>query len=224
MDNKPICSCCSGKKSGTHELIQHWDNTYNKVETEKLGWYEENPQPSLRLINKCNLAEDAAILNVGAGSTTLIDELLKLKYTNIIANDISSNAFDILKKRIGRDSQNVKFLIDDITLPYELAKLEKVDLWHDRAVLHFFTDKNEQNAYFDLLRKLVVKNGYVIIAVFNLNGATKCSGLPVCRYDENMLHLKLGPDFKLIEAFNHTYIQPSGNPREFIYTLFKRIN
>jgi SAM-dependent methyltransferase len=222
METKPTCSCCSGKKTGTIELMQHWNKTYHKVETEKLGWYEEKPEASLRLIEKCNLNKDAAILNVGAGSTTMVDELLKLNYTKIIANDISSSAFDNLKKRLGNNNQ-VKYIIDDLTFPSELANLEQVDLWHDRAVLHFFNEKREQECYFDLLRKLVKKNGYVIIAVFNLNGATKCSGLPVHRYDESMLHLKLGPDFELIQAFNHTYTQPSGNTREFIYTLYKRI-
>jgi len=224
MNTKSSCSCCSDKNSGITDFIDHWNKTYDKNATEKLGWYENKPEQSLQLIKKCELNKDAMILNVGAGSTTLIDELLKQNYTNLIANDLSSNALEKLQERLGSDKNKVKWIIDDLTFPTELTKLENgVSLWYDRAVLHFFNGKYEQDAYFGLLRKLVKKDGFAIIAVFNLNGATKCSGLPVFRYDENMLHLKLGKDFELIETFNHTYTQPSGNTREFIYTLYKRI-
>ena len=99
----------------------------------------------------------------------------------------------------------------------------QIDLWHDRAVLHFFHERSSQDAYFALLQKLVRPGGYVIIAAFNLNGAPTCSGLPVFRYDARMLQEKLGENFKLLEAFDHTYTQPSGDTRAYVYTLFRRI-
>ena len=57
------------------------------------------------------------------------------------------------------------------------------------------------DSYFNLLRSIVKENGFVIIAAFNLNGATKCSGLPIHRYDKKMIQEKLGKDFELIESF-----------------------
>jgi hypothetical protein len=105
-----------------------------------------------------------------------------------------------------------------------LLKLKNVDLWNDRAVLHFFTEEPQQKAYFDLLKKVVNKNGYVILAEFNLEGAKKCCGLDVFNYNESMLQERLGNDFELLKSFNYTYTQPSGNTREYVYTLFKRIN
>ncbi len=201
----------------------HWNKVYTRNEIDKLGWYEESPEPSLRLINKCNLRKNAALLNVGAGATTLVGELLDIGYERIIANDISSAALDKLKKRLGNNrSSRVHWVVDDLNNPNELNKLEPVDLWHDRALLHFLNDTQKQNTYFNLLKKLVKQNGFVIIATFNLNGATKCSGLPVYRFDENMLHEKLGNSFELIEAFDYTYTMPSGDTREYVYTLFKR--
>jgi len=148
---------------------------------------------------------------------------LTREFKNIIVNDISSSALSMLKMSIKKaDQKNVQFILDDLTKPVALNNLEAVDLWHDRAVLHFFQDQKEQNIYFNLLKKLVKLNGCVIIAVFNLNGAEKCSGLPVFRYDEKMLEEKLGADFALTHSFNHTYHMPSGAPREYVYTLFKR--
>ncbi len=201
----------------------HWNKVYLKKEVESLGWYEEKPQPSIELIKKSGIGKDALLLNVGAGATTLVDELVEQGYNNIIANDISHESLDKLKIRLGENkSKSINWVVDDLTNPQKLNDLGQIDLWHDRAVLHFFTEKHEQETYFKLIDKLVKKGGYVIIAVFNLNGATKCSGLPVVRYNEKAISSCLGDEFKLIEAFDHTYIMPSGDTREYIYTLYKR--
>lgn len=217
------CSCCSSDELFENDLTSHWDKTYTS-DIQKLGWYEENPEQSLKLIEKCKLDKNASILNVGAGASTLIDELVKLGYNNIIANDLSSNALDKIKERIGNNSSKVKWIVDDLTQPTELNSLSEIDLWHDRAVLHFFNEPEEQNSYFDLVRKLVKKNGYVIIASYNLDGAEKCSGLYVFRYNKEMIQKRLGGDFNLIEAFDYSYTNPFGDTREYIYTLFQRKN
>lgn len=205
------------------DLKLHWNKTYERAEIEKLGWYEETPEPSLRLIDKCNLDKNALILNVGAGATRLVDELLDEGYENIIVNDLSATALDKLKLRLSERENKIHWVVDDLTQPTVLCNLEPIDLWHDRAVLHFFYSEKEQDTYFNLLRKLVKKKGFVIIATFNLEGATKCSGLPVFRYDKKMLQEKLGGDFELIEAFDYCYTMPKGETRKYIYTLFKRI-
>lgn len=205
-------------------LQSYWDRVYEKMEVEQLGWYEENPEQSLLLIEKCDLKKNARILNVGTGASTLIDKLLENKYENLIACDISSSSLNKLKARLGDEKSNrVDWIVDDLTNPDHLTKINKVDLWHDRAVLHFLTEKHHQDRYFKLLHSLVKKEGYVIIAAFNMEGATMCSGLPVYRYNKQGISGKLGNQFRLIDYFNYTYTMPSGDPREYIYTLFKRI-
>lgn len=200
----------------------HWDQVYNNMEASQLGWYESTPEPSLQLIRSCGMPRDAALLNVGAGATTLVDELLAAGFHNIIVNDISPLALEKLKQRLGAEKEKVCWIIDDLTRPRVLPGIKPVDLWHDRAVLHFFNEKEEQNAYFNLLKKLVKPGGFVILAAFHLNGAAKCSGLPVHRYDQQMMAEKLGSGFELQRAFDYTYTMPSGDKREYIYTLFKR--
>ena len=147
---------------------------------------------------------------------------MKIGYENIIANDLSSVALNKLKTRLGKENTKVNWIVDDLTNPFHLNNIGSIDLWLDRAVLHFFTEKEEQDTYFGLLKKLVKSKGFVIIAAFNLNGATKCSGLPVHSYDEIMLQAKLGKDFGLLETFDYTYTTPSGDTRAYIYTLFRR--
>jgi len=89
---------------------KHWNKVYNNNDIDKLGWFEENPVPSLQLFEKCNLNKEAYLLNVGAGATTLIDELLEIGYNNIIANDLSSTALEKLRLRLGaQKSSKVKW-------------------------------------------------------------------------------------------------------------------
>lgn len=220
------CTCSYSSKETTQEknYKSHWNKAFDRTDVNNLGWYEENPKPSLDLIKKCNLPIDSSILNVGAGATTLVDELINQGYKNIIANDLSSSALNKLKERLGSNSNKVNWIEDDLTKPNELNSLKDIDLWHDRAVLHFFYDKKDQDTYFNLINKVVKKNGYVIIAAFHLNGAPKCCGLPVHRYDEIMLKERIGSDFELAESFEYTYLNPMGDPRKYIYTLFNRIN
>ena len=39
-----------------------------------------------------------------------------------------------------------------------------------------------------------------------------------------LLNSKFGNKFELVESFEYNYSNPSGDPRRYIYTLFKRIN
>lgn len=206
-----------------YNFENHWNNAYKKTPLKNLGWYEEAPMPSIELIEACNLPKNTRIFNAGAGSSTLIEQLLKRGYNNIIVNDIASSALIELRNSISDHYHaSVQYVVDDLTNPFELLDLKQIDLWHDRAVLHFFTSQCQQKAYFDLLKKIVKLDGFVILAEFNLEGAKKCAGLDIFNYNESLLQERLGPDFKLLKSFNYTYTQPSGNTREYIYTLFQR--
>lgn len=206
------------------DLQAHWEDIYSRKRIELLGWYEAHPAPSLRLLEQCELAKESRILHVGTGASTLVDELLGKGYKNLIASDLSSEALHKLQSRLGEEeSKKVHWMVDDLTNPQLLNLLDPIDLWFDRAVLHFFNEANEQEAYFSLLKQLVKPGGFVIIAAFNLRGAPTCSGLPVHRYNREMLQDRLGKDFELQDTFDHTYVMPSGENRAYIYTLFKRV-
>lgn len=205
------------------DFTKHWEEVYQTKKDEQLGWFEDFPETTLQLIEKCHLNPDATILNVGAGTSTLIDALLERGFTNIIANDLSKAALQKLELRILKNYDfRLNCLVDDLTKPKALLQLQNIDLWIDRAVLHFFLLDEEQKAYFNIIKKVVSKKGYVLIAVFSLEGAEKCSGLPLQRYNAEMIQDHLGSEFKLVEAFDHIYINPSGSERPYIYTLFQR--
>ena len=69
-------------------------------------------------------------------------------------------------------------------------------VWHDRAVFHFLIDREEQDAYIEVMKQGTTKGSVVIIATFALTGPERCSGLPVQRYSASTLSARLGPDFR----------------------------
>lgn len=206
-----------------NDIKNHWDSVYSKNVMNKLGWYEEIPHPSLELIEKCNLAKSSKILDVGSGTTTLLEHLAKEGYEDITALDISKVALEAAKKRMNPNFKTkFSWIVGDITDSQILENIPKVDLWHDRTVLHFLTEDEKKIGYLNNLKKIVNNGGYVIIAVFSVGGAKKCSGLDVKNYNQQMISEFLGNEFSLIEAFPYTYIQPSGAERPYIYSLFQK--
>jgi SAM-dependent methyltransferase len=202
---------------------EHWDGVYDSKDVASLGWYEETPKPSLDLFRDCDIGRNDLILEVGAGTSTFIDNIIDLGYRNIVATDISERALKKLRERLGGNASLVRWVVDDLTQPIHLQKLENVSVWHDRAVLHFLTGERERRAYLSILLNAVKSGGYVIIAAFSLKGVQKCSGLDVWRCNQNMLQDFLGDGFRLLKHFDHLYHTPSGESRPYIYTLFQRI-
>jgi hypothetical protein len=214
-------SCCGSSSTvdPSFELKSHWDQAYLTSPESQLGWFEEDFKSSFQLIDQCKLNPNEPCLLIGSGSSRLPDQMLEKRQSDIIVSDISEVAIQNVKDRIG---ENLNYRVGDILDPQTLEGIPPVQLWFDRAVLHFFTEKNDQETYFNVLKEKVKPRGYVILAEFNLSGAEKCSGLPVFRYDEKMYQQGLGEEFKLLDTFNHNYIMPSGEIRPYIYALYQR--
>jgi len=212
--------CCSQTNTNEKDFATHWNDIFLNTDEQKLGWYEVDVSPTIGLIKITHLNKSANILNVGAGSTTLVDDLLALDFSNITANDISSTALNKLEKRVGKEKVNL--LEADLTKPNQFETIKEVDLWIDRAVLHFLVQKEDQDTYFQLLNRKLKAGGFVFLAEFSLEGASSCAGLPVKQYSLGILIEKLGENYKLVESFNYTYKKPSGAERPFIYTLFQK--
>jgi ubiquinone/menaquinone biosynthesis C-methylase UbiE len=205
-------------------MKEHWNKIYSSRDVYKLSWYEEIPDPSIKLLSKCHINKDEFVLDVGAGASTFIDYLINQGFSNVITTDISEIALNKLKERLGKEkASRVRWIVDDITHPIHIQNLRDISVWHDRAVLHFLLQENQQQEYLSTLKKVLKRGGYVIIAAFSLEGAKRCSGLDVKNYDQNILAKFLGEDFSLLEYFNYTHYMPSGEPRQYIYTLFQNI-
>ena len=206
----------------TSKMKGHWDSVYASKAVEQLGWYEDIPLPSLKMLGECTLAYDDAILDVGAGASTFIDCLIEKGFRNIIAADISEVALLRLKERLGEKAPQVRCIADDVTNPTTLSGLRGIALWHDRALLHFLVEERQREAYLSTLKQVLRPGGYVIVAAFSLEGARKCSGLDVRNYDRGMLVDFLGEDFAMIECSEYTYNTPWGETRPYTAVCMQR--
>ncbi len=204
-------------------IKNHWDKIYSHTPTSQLSWYEQEPYPSIQLIEKCALDKSDLILDIGSGTSTLIPRLLELDYRNICAVDISDVALEKARQNLGERYSAIRWLVDDVTNPSAILDLQGVGVWHDRAVFHFLTAEDQRQVYLSTLKKLVKPGGYAILATFSLAAPDMCSGLPVQRYSVQGLQEFLGRGFQLLESLSYTYTQPGGDLRPYTYTRFKKM-
>ena len=197
----------------------HWERIYRKNEPAKVGWYQDRPELSLKLIKFTRLKMDAGIIDVGGGTSLLPGLLLDQGYQNLSVLDISGPAINKAKTQLGEKSKDIKWIEANIT-DYVFA--EQYDIWHDRAVFHFLTDAGDRQKYVDSLRKALKIDGHLIMATFSPDAPPKCSGLAVNRYTPETLHHELGSNFEIINTINETHTTPSGVQQAFIYCHFRR--
>ena len=194
---------------------EHWDRVYRDKAPEAVSWYRPHLERSIELIERAAPDRSAAIIDVGGGESTLVDDLLSAGYGDVSVLDISQAAIDFAKRRLGVQSAGVTWWADDVTsapLPDR-----RYDVWHDRAVFHFLTDAGQRAAYVRQVAGAVKPGGHVIVATFGPEGPQKCSGLDVVRYDADALHGQFGAEFRLIESRTEIHQTPSGNKQQFLY-------
>jgi len=201
-------------------LNEHWNEIFKKTDEDKLGWYEDDFSQTLKFLDLIPEWKSSKIFVPGVGTSGLIDLLLKSNVTMVL-NDLSSEAIEKAKNKCRNKTDNIQWLCQDISKPLP-SVLNDIDIWIDRAVLHFLTDDKCVEQYFKNVNAAVKTGGYAIFAEFSKKGAVKCAGLDVRRYDVQDLEKNL-PAFKLIANEEYTFINPKGDPRPYIYTLFKRI-
>lgn len=197
----------------------HWEDVYQKKKVDEVSWYQPQPDTALRLIDSIKLDPTANIIDVGGGASTLVDCLLARGYLNVSVLDISGKALAVAKERLGGEADRVRWYESDIL---SFQPQQKFDLWHDRAVFHFLTDSNEREKYLETMHTALSANAHVLIATFGLGGPEKCSGLPVQRYDPELLQKTLGRGYTLISSDSEVHITPWGSPQQFVYCLFKK--
>ena len=199
---------------------KHWRDVYQDKSSSELSWYQKEPKLSLELIRSTNAASNDAIIDIGAGTSVLVDYLKKEHYTNLTVLDISENAIAIAKKRLGKSAKSINWIVSDIT---KFDVFQKFSLWHDRALFHFLTDPSDRGIYVKALINAVRPEGHLIIATFAIGGPKKCSGLEIVQYDSEKMIAELGDNFKLVEERKEVHITPANKEQKFIFFLFRRV-
>jgi SAM-dependent methyltransferase len=197
----------------------HWEDVYASKSEKQVSWFQENPAISLELIKQTRAAPNSAIIDIGGGASRLVDALLHDGYRDITVLDLSAQALEQAKRRIGPDGAKVDWIVADVT---KWKPGRQYQVWHDRAAFHFLTDPDDRRAYLDCLRSALAPGGQVIIGTFALDGPEKCSGLPVQRYDSKGLAEQLGASFELAETRSEVHRTPWNSNQAFQFSRFWR--
>jgi SAM-dependent methyltransferase len=192
---------------------------YSTKAPDAVSWFRPHLEASLALIERVAADRTAPVIDVGGGASTLVDDLVARGYGNITVLDISGSALEVSRMRLGLEADRVHWLSADITeaglLPHSY------DVWHDRAVFHFLTAKEQRVAYVEKVADALKLDGHVIIGTFGREGPAKCSGLDVVRYDGESLQREFGERFHLVDSFEELHNTPFGTKQQFLYCCLR---
>lgn len=201
------------------DRLAHWDGVYSSKRPDEVSWFQARPDVSLELIAGLYLSPSATILDVGGGASTLVDHLLAEGCTSLTVLDLAKSALSHARARLGNQGSRVRWIAADVT---DWVPDVEVDVWHDRAVLHFLTTTAAHNAYARTLKSALRPDGWAIIAGFAPGGPAQCSGLDIVQHDAASLATLLGNEFVLKGARDETHATPWGTAQAFRYHLFRR--
>ena len=200
---------------------QHWDIVFKSKAEDAVSWFEAVPQTSIRMLEAAGLNIDSCVIDVGGGDSRLVDQLLARGLDCLAVLDISGAALARAKARLGTSAAIPTWLEADVTGEWSL---KPIDIWHDRAVFHFLTAREDRDRYRLHLLRTLKAGGSAILATFASDGPEKCSGLPVVRYSPENLSAELGPDLTMIESVRHVHRTPWGATQSFMYCRFRRVH
>jgi ubiquinone/menaquinone biosynthesis C-methylase UbiE len=201
------------------EARSHWEQVYATKDREQVSWFRPHLERSLELIERAAPGRAASILDVGAGQSTLLDDLMALGYGKITVLEISPTAIEASKERVGQAGRAIQWICGDVT--ETVLPEASFDVWHDRAVFHFLTEAGQRRAYVERVKRALKPGGSLIVSTFGPSGPERCSGLAATRYDASSLGSEFGDRFRLVESSLDLHETPSGAVQQFLSCWFR---
>jgi len=199
---------------------QHWDDIYqSKDTTREVSWYQNVPKTSIDLILSVETDKSCNLIDVGGGDSQLVDNFLELAFKNLFVLDISSEALQKAKIRLGKNAELITWINTDIL---EFDTESRFDVWHDRATFHFLTTKEDIERYVEIAEKLIKPGGYIIISTFSMNGPKKCSGLEITQYSESTIKKVFERNFHYERGFEEDHTTPFNTNQNFLFSIFRK--
>ncbi|MEZ4886843.1 MAG: class I SAM-dependent methyltransferase [Chitinophagales bacterium] len=211
-------NCCTlNTFNGDYE--SYWNSVFEEEKTH--NWQEGTDLAIDRWLENPLVKQAETVMCAGVGDSFLVDKLLQKEHTQIIANDISELALRRLQKRIGTN-EAVEYVAADLMQADRLLQYEqKLDVWIDRATLHFFTTCADKDRYFQLVDKLLKPNGIAIIGVFSKNNVATCCGLELQLWSQQSLQNRF-KGYEVLDAFHENFTEQDSTHREYVYLMVQK--
>ena len=199
----------------------HWQNVYRTKRADSVSWYQPHLNVSLQLLEQAGLSPGSRVIDVGAGASTLVDDLLDRGLRDISVLDVSEEALALARHRLGERANRVTWYAGDVL---ELALPPGYfDFWHDRAVLHFLTDPDDARTYAHSAAGALATGGHAVIGGFAPDGPDRCSGLQVAQRSARDIAAIFAPAFALVRECTERHRTPGGSEQAFSYALLRRL-
>ncbi|MDQ2960262.1 MAG: class I SAM-dependent methyltransferase [Candidatus Dormibacteraeota bacterium] len=195
-----------------------WDRIYKERDLSTVSWYQSWPALSLQLTELLGVAKEAAVIDIGGGTSRFAESLVQRGFTDVTVLDVSAAALTGARERAG-SSRHLTWMRENV-LSWKPTRV--FDLWHDRAAFHFLTDQQARDRYVATLQKATRPGSAIVIATFALDGPDHCSGLPVQRYDAEDLCAAMGVEFDLEAVRREVHLTPSGAAQPFTWIAGRR--
>ena len=79
----------------------HWERVYRTKAPDAVSWYRRRLERSVELILRAAKDSTAAIIDVGGGESTLVDDLLARGFDDVTVLDISQTALAVTRQGLG---------------------------------------------------------------------------------------------------------------------------
>lgn len=198
---------------------QHWENVFKTKTPEEVSWFQTYPKTSIEFVDLFHLPPDANIIDIGGGDSHFVDALLDKGFKNIYVLDISANAIERAKQRLGESASKVNWIVSDIT---EFEPQVQFDLWHDRAAFHFLTAEESIHKYVTIAENAIKKDGHLILGTFSEKGPKKCSGLEIKQYSEASLSASFQVSFERVKCITEDHVTPFNTVQNFLFCCFRK--
>lgn len=198
---------------------QHWNTVYSSKAENEVSWFQPYPKTSMEFVDLFHLPQDANIIDIGGGDSHFVDALLGKGFENIWVLDISANAIERAKQRLGEDASKVHWIVSDVI---DFEPPVQFDLWHDRAAFHFLTTEENIYKYVSIAEDSIKKDGYLVLGTFSENGPKKCSGLEIKQYSEASMSSRFEIAFDRIKCFKEDHLTPFNTVQNFLFCSFRK--
>lgn len=204
--------------TGTSDQV-HWQTVYRDKPADRVSWYTPHLATSLRLLRHAGLGLGSRLIDVGGGASTLVDDALDLG-ADVSVLDLAESALAVTRARLGPRAAAVQWIVGDVL---DAVLPEGLDLWHDRAVLHFLCATTDAQRYAAQAARAVRPCGHLLVAGFAPDGPERCSGLTVARRDLHALDALFAPVFTRENYERELHRTPAGGEQAFLYALYRRV-